>query len=518
MKLQRLDLTEVRSYSGENRIEFSPGINLLVGPNNCGKSTIIAALKILQGEQGRMNQPRMHQMIRKGKGAARIRYVFSDLDESYSAILGPGPHGKNGAIQLDWTRTTVMQWMQCDESGTEQGKRRNLEAVIPSEEPKNLFYYFLNSRRPQQYQGGIGRSAEARIGENYMFLPAKIDRLSSLGNPKTVKFQKQIKDILGISLCAAGAPSDNQKVAGMYCNDAEDFIELDELGAGVSQVAALLADLTMARHKIFLIEEPENDLHPEALVKLLREIRAASSQNQFIISTHSNIVVSRLGADPTARVLSLQLKNDQNVPTTSVTRLGESAAERAALLERLGYTVEDFGLLHSGYLLLEESSAEHVIRNAFMPLFTPGLVGRVKTFASGGVGKVVKRFEAIHGLFVFLHTTEVYRNRTWVRIDAGEDSQEVILRLRDTYGEPNERFGTWQKSQFEHYYPPHLSSEVTAALGITDRIQKAEAKGALARKVVEWALANPDEARRHFSAMAADVIAALRAYENLFES
>jgi predicted ATPase len=45
------------------------------------------------------------------------------------------------------------------------------------------------------------------------------------------------------------------------------------------------------------IEEPETDLHPRALHGLLDLIvqSAAEHNNQFVISTHSNIVVRHLG-------------------------------------------------------------------------------------------------------------------------------------------------------------------------------------------------------------------------------
>jgi len=63
------------------------------------------------------------------------------------------------------------------------------------------------------------------------------------------------------------------------------------MGEGLANIVALLSELAVNSGKLFLIEMPENDLHPQALKALLDLILESSKRNQFIISTHSNIVV-----------------------------------------------------------------------------------------------------------------------------------------------------------------------------------------------------------------------------------
>ena len=41
------------------------------------------------------------------------------------------------------------------------------------------------------------------------------------------------------------------------------------MGEGVANIVGLLVDLCLAENKLFLIEEPENDIHPKALKGLL---------------------------------------------------------------------------------------------------------------------------------------------------------------------------------------------------------------------------------------------------------
>ena len=47
MYFKSLTITNFKSFEGEQKISFSKGINYIVGDNNCGKSTIIDALRYL---------------------------------------------------------------------------------------------------------------------------------------------------------------------------------------------------------------------------------------------------------------------------------------------------------------------------------------------------------------------------------------------------------------------------------------------------------------------------------------
>ncbi|WP_167149020.1 ATP-binding protein [Actinomyces sp. ZJ308] len=47
MYFKSLTITNFKSFKGEHQITFSKGINYIVGDNNCGKSTIVDALRYL---------------------------------------------------------------------------------------------------------------------------------------------------------------------------------------------------------------------------------------------------------------------------------------------------------------------------------------------------------------------------------------------------------------------------------------------------------------------------------------
>ncbi len=51
MKLKKLEISGFKSFVEKNSIEFPPGISAVVGPNGCGKSNIVDAIKWVMGEQ-----------------------------------------------------------------------------------------------------------------------------------------------------------------------------------------------------------------------------------------------------------------------------------------------------------------------------------------------------------------------------------------------------------------------------------------------------------------------------------
>ena len=51
MKLKKLEITGFKSFLDKAAIQFPPGISAVVGPNGCGKSNIIDALRWVMGEQ-----------------------------------------------------------------------------------------------------------------------------------------------------------------------------------------------------------------------------------------------------------------------------------------------------------------------------------------------------------------------------------------------------------------------------------------------------------------------------------
>ena len=51
MRLKRLEIAGFKSFRDKVSIDFSKGISAVVGPNGCGKSNIVDAIRWVMGEQ-----------------------------------------------------------------------------------------------------------------------------------------------------------------------------------------------------------------------------------------------------------------------------------------------------------------------------------------------------------------------------------------------------------------------------------------------------------------------------------
>jgi hypothetical protein len=285
------------------------------------------------------------------------------------------------------------------------------------------------------------------------------------------------------------------------------------MGEGVANILGLLLDLCMAEDKIFLIEEPENDIHPKALKKVLNLILKKSEKNQFIITTHSNIVLKYLGADLHNKIFNVKMHLSDKLPTSTIKEVDNSPISRRQILEDLGYELLDFDISDT-WLILEESSAEAIIKDFLIPEFVPSLKDRLKICASTGVDKVTARFEAIHSLCLFFHLQKPLNDRIWVLVDDGEKEKKIIEDLKNKYKSWNpDRFLQFKEHDFENYYPEKFKAKFKELLTKNSN-EKREGKRSLLEEVKLWCKNNRDEAKEAFSQSASEVIKILEDIKN----
>src|SRR5208337_5023066 len=88
MKIKRIDIIGFKSFVDRGSLDFPPGITAIVGPNGCGKSNIVDAIRWVMGEQSAKNLRgrQMEDIIfggsesRKPLGMAEVSLVFATDD------------------------------------------------------------------------------------------------------------------------------------------------------------------------------------------------------------------------------------------------------------------------------------------------------------------------------------------------------------------------------------------------------------------------------------------------------
>src|SRR6202040_780208 len=105
MRLKRLEMFGFKSFVHRTVVDLNPGITAVVGPNGCGKSNIVDALRWAMGEQSarHLRGQQMEDVVFSGSdslpptGMAEVSIVFDNED-------GRGPAEYNSFSEIMVTR------------------------------------------------------------------------------------------------------------------------------------------------------------------------------------------------------------------------------------------------------------------------------------------------------------------------------------------------------------------------------------------------------------------------------
>lgn len=512
MWVDTLRIKNVKAFADTGTIQLSKSINLLVAKNNSGKSTILRCLYNMQEND---TSSSLQQMARLQGGPPSVDIHLSEITEQVVGLLAQGSQARPAPTHLihaDEEKSATISFsagrVQLQNS---QGKQIDFPKFRASEAPQadrldHWIYPYLSRRKEASYVERLSKPHCQEVKEIPHHLYSKVDDLIGRGP----EFAALSKDILGFRI--GSSLVGDGKVAGIVVQD--NVIRLSEMGDGTRQALQLIRDLHLGRGKLFLLEEPENDLHPQVLKKLLSLIAQRAEDSQFVISTHSNIVLKYLGSIPRTNVITISTCfTDNSLPVSEVKRVDDSPEMRIELLRDMGYELLDFDLWE-GYLLLEESSAERIINELLIPEFAPRLKHRLRTISCNGASKVEACFEDFARLFVFIHTTEAYFERAWVLIDGGI-GENVVAELRRSFKTWSpDHFQCLKEHDFEAYYPASFRDRADQALKTEDKAKRRIAKREVLTQVLCWIEQDRAAAKLAFQDSAREVIQFLQQIEH----
>lgn len=330
LNFKKLTITNWKQFDKID-IDFHPQLTVITGANGSGKTTIINMLSLHFGwdhkelatpaqeiktgifkyfsrwfkSENKANDFKIGELIYSDNNKSDL--TISDGNSAQYTIGIPQKQGIQG-ISIPSHRPTYFYRHIPHISTSTRSKREAYDLAFGSSKS----YYFNGGGQTSNYylKETLISWAIGGEGNNYVVPNPEIKRYFD-------SFQKVLKKILPYSIGFTELSIRNYEV--VLITDSGDFM-LDAVSGGVSALIDLAWQIfTYGNDErealTVLIDEVENHLHPEMQRSILPNLISAFPNIQFIVSTHSPLIV---GSVKNSNVYAFRYKKIENTKTVKV--------------------------------------------------------------------------------------------------------------------------------------------------------------------------------------------------------
>lgn len=397
-----------RSF-GEEGVLFDglSDINVIIGQNNGGKTNVLRTLEIW--ESSRRGTP----------VAVKATDHYENDDHNQIEFEFVVPREMLGILDSLIDETNPRSFVRYKLIGNNQYEV--IDSFVRRANESKLRYYcntHHHSSSSQKSQNVIRIEGQQAFRELLDGLPPVVylsekrvqavprifrDRLSPVwnhgaANRVMVPIKKALRDFIEEGF--------ESKIEIQFEQDSESFtiemndelVTFESLGSGFQQVFDVALTIASARDSIVLIDEPELNMHPNLLRRLMKLIFANSS-NQYIICTHSSILLDAAYPKSTYQITGGKYSIAQKCETLDDTR---------GLLDDLGVKASDI-LQANGIIWVEGPSDRTYINHWLLLSNCKAQEGLDYTFQYYG-GKLLAHYDIDSDIEDFVNILDINRN------------------------------------------------------------------------------------------------------------
>ncbi|WP_029148579.1 ATP-dependent endonuclease [Methylophilus sp. 5] len=325
MYLYRMSIEGFRKLE-KLEIRFKKGLNLIVGPNNAGKTAIIDALRVLlsTGDEGALRVSDLDLHVKKDGSSetqATFSFVFRGLDAKEEAdfVQALQPVYSAGVI-VEYEALLAIRYTSVPTSSRLQVKRwagLHEETPVSVEMLDDLRAVYLPPLRDPALGLKPGRASQiakliqclvppssadvTQVEDALKKLDDELKKTNAIKGTReaiTKRHSEMMGDVLSQPIDVSLSANDFKKVAarlGMLISS----LEVEQNGLGFNNLifmAIVLSELAMnkdAAYRALLVEEPEAHLHPQLQAVLLNYLKTVEipsegeSAVQVFLTSHS---------------------------------------------------------------------------------------------------------------------------------------------------------------------------------------------------------------------------------------
>lgn len=446
-----IDRVDVERFLGFERlsIEIDPQLQLIAGPNNAGKSSLLRVLETFFADPGRDDLQRLkplHEYYVHGgpRMMSSVQVQFAGLDQDEAEYFADAVTKGVFAVKISCSRAGNITYQTSRKSTrAREYYERVLESFsfvkIPSvrvsdadqsESDQSLVRLYETLEGVLVRSGGSRRTQLQKDFEDAIApvetLVHKVLSESVEAVASDLPFRERE---LGIKL-----PDSRHALRGMLQQaviTSRDEIEVSiaERGTGFQSAMVLgILRYVASRSKqssgkvVFVIEEPEAFLHPQtqrAMAKILRDI---SKDAQLLVTTHSPVLVDSFSV---GRIVRLPLS--PSGMTYSAKRRAFSAADEGRLTRYCDATNSE--LVFANAVVIVEGYGDKLVIDYLLERITGGSGGHY------ALGIAVIEASSIDTIPHLLHLAQIFGVRAYVATDkdgvhkAGGSGKRKLLEM-----------------------------------------------------------------------------------------
>jgi energy-coupling factor transporter ATP-binding protein EcfA2 len=380
MRLISARVRDFQAFSDSGSVDFLEGINLVIGQNNAGKSTLLRALLPSlpddrhrtpgRWETFRLGTPQVDLTVEAEGSEIHDWALQSNNQHHFPLTVADGEKPQymdaffdEGSCKFEVNRragasftakypshglfvsggNTPKAFATLTSSNGEllisrhTGSNDTLAGLLWEAWVRDMFYF-----APERMTvGEAGSGWAARLLPNASNLP---NVLHTLNNERGDVFGKLVFHLREVfptvgNLSVRSKPENNNLEVRVWPTKAMERVELsfplNASGTGVSQIIALLTAVMTIDNAVVIIDEINSFLHPAAVKALLRILQTQYSQHQYIISTHAPEVIGF--SNPSTVHLVRRAGYESTIHRLDLTQVGEFRE----VAEHLGVSMAD---------------------------------------------------------------------------------------------------------------------------------------------------------------------------------
>ena len=365
MFIKELQIKGYKNAKQNSKICFNKGLNILVGENGIGKTTIIDALRLILKEDDYNNKIKEEDFYKSFTDS-------EDISNSISVkLFFDGLSDKEKIIYLSWSdadNNTILNMNIANKINNRGYYKKETwgglskASIYESELLDNIECIYLPPFRDAETKLIEGRNSRlARLLKklykeeieqnkrnnkeipivkatkefNQELIEKKDYKISQANEKISNKMQEIIGNTFGQSTNIQFSEIDFDKIIHslrlMFFptigqNDIEKFRNISENSLGYNNLlymATILAEIELSNedYKLILIEEPEAHLHPQLqtqFIKYVEKIVKDKQNLQVIITTHSTVLASSVSIENIVHIT----EEDNRIEAINIANIG----------------------------------------------------------------------------------------------------------------------------------------------------------------------------------------------------